>query len=118
MNGRNVPTGIKIKHNPKVGDVVRLNVGRMQVFPYSWHIKYPNIKYYGIVLSIVSGCSYCMLFIRIIYPNVGFDDYNKKDKPCKIINSWEYGKEDIDKTFESIMDLPEDVRRTFTTYLI
>jgi hypothetical protein len=101
MKGIRVPTDIKIRENPKVGDIVKLR--KRTIYNYKWHIDNPNIHYYGIVKKIFDGRSYCILMLQIIHPYKGKEDYVKKNYAFNDDgdNCWDYGKEDI----ECICDL-------------
>jgi len=62
---------------------------------YSWHLKYKDINYIGIIVDFVEGDSYCMYEIKILYPENGREGWDSKND-FKEFNKWSYGKEDIE----------------------
>lgn len=117
-NGKIVPTDIKIKKNPLVGDIVKLRTYKNQTYLYKWHKDYPKTNFYGIVKGIHYGSSYSILYIQIIHPNKGRENWNTNDD-CdkKRVNHWMYGKEDIEEVC-TIDSLPDKVRRKVLACLV
>jgi hypothetical protein len=92
MKGRYVPVDIKVKHL-KRGDIVKLRKGYDIFTTYGWHVDNQNVHYYGIITTIHDGLSYCIIKIKILYPDRSRDDWSKQ-------SDWIYGKEDIEEVVD------------------
>lgn len=95
MKGWQVPVDIKVRHL-KRGQIVKLRKGNDIFTTWGWHVDNPNTHYYGVITDIFDGLSYCMIRIKILYPDNSREDWSKQD-------DWGYGKEDV----EEIVDVNE-----------
>lgn len=74
----------------QIGNIVKLHKYQ-PAYKYSWHVEYPEINYIGIIVDIIEGYRYSLIWIKIAYPLNGKKDWSKgTDYPDKRENTWEY----------------------------
>jgi len=97
--GIQVPDKINIKGSIQRGNLIMLKKHKDLFTTYTWHKNNPNVNFIAMVVDVISGWSYCMLELQIVYPCL--------DMEMWIDETLSYGKEDIEKRIE-LEDLNEE----------
>ena len=76
-----------------IGDLVY--VKKKPNTAYSWHFNYPRTNFIGLIMEKVDGWSYCMVYLKIVYPDSGMSAWTGWNISQRRKNYWDYDNTDL-----------------------